>query len=88
MDSSNTAPSAPGADIVTEQYLVAGMTCSHCVSSVIEELSALDGVRAVTVDLNAGGTSTVTVASSTGLHVASVRAAVDEAGYALVAAGR
>ena len=29
---------------VTSEYLVSGMTCNHCVSSVTEELSELDGV--------------------------------------------
>ncbi len=84
----HTATAIPAGDAVTEEYLVSGMTCGHCVSSVTEELSALDGVQTVTVDLNAGGTSTVTVASSTGLDVDAVRAAVDEAGYVLVTAGR
>jgi copper chaperone len=64
-------------------YLVSGMTCSHCVSSVTEELSALDGVDGVTVELNPGGASRVTVASSTELDGGAVRAAVEEAGYEL-----
>ncbi len=71
---------------VTTNLLVEGMTCSHCVSSVTEELTALDGVQAVTVQLNAGGSSKVTVTSQTGLDPAAVRAAIDEAGYALTEA--
>jgi copper chaperone CopZ len=67
-------------------YLVTGMTCSHCVASVTEELEALDGVEAVRVDLNAGGTSTVTVSSAAPLDTDAVRAAIDEAGYSLVSA--
>ncbi|MFC0680307.1 heavy-metal-associated domain-containing protein [Lysobacter korlensis] len=70
----------------SEDFLVAGMTCSHCVRSVTEELSALDGVEAVNVDLNAGGVSRVTVASSSTLRRDDVRAAVTEAGYDLVPA--
>ncbi|MEO7015087.1 MAG: cation transporter [Leifsonia sp.] len=70
----------------TTDYLVAGMTCSHCVASVTEELEALDGVDAVTVELNAGGTSTVTVSSAAPLDTDAVRAAIDEAGYSLVTA--
>ena len=69
---------------ITEQYLVDGMTCGHCVSSVTEELSTLDGVHSVTVDLNAGGTSRVTVISDRPVPTESVRAAVTEAGYDLV----
>jgi copper chaperone CopZ len=78
---STSATSASSAE-----YLVAGMTCSHCVASVTEELEALDGVEAVRVDLNAGGTSTVTVSSAAPLDTDAVRAAIDEAGYSLVSA--
>src|SRR5699024_1075986 len=66
-----------------EHYLVNGMTCSHCVTSVTEELSALPGVESVKVRLNAGGTSQVMVESSSALDLEVVRAAVDEAGYEL-----
>ncbi len=63
--------------------LVTGMTCSHCVSSVTEELGALDGVEDVAVDLAPGGESRVTVTTSRPLTGDEVRAAIDEAGYAL-----
>lgn len=69
--------------MTTTTYSVTGMTCSHCVASVTEELSALDGVTDVVVDLAAGGTSAVTVTSDAPLDTAQVAAAVDEAGYAL-----
>lgn len=61
-------------------YTVTGMTCGHCVSSVTEEVSAIDGVTNVTVDLPTGA---VTVASVAALDDAAVRAAVEEAGYRL-----
>ena len=67
----------------TATYSVTGMTCSHCVAAVTEEVSRLDGVSAVDVDLNAGGDSRVTVTSAAPLPVESVREAVDEAGYTL-----
>lgn len=70
----------------TTEYAVNGMTCGHCVSSVTEELSALPGVEQVTVDLNAGGTSRVSVVSAAPLAEDDVRAAVDEAGYQLAGA--
>lgn len=70
----------------TSTYTVTGMTCGHCVSSVTEELTALPGVRDVEVDLVAGGDSTVTVTSEQPLEEDAVRAAVDEAGYALAGA--
>jgi copper chaperone len=70
-------------DIQTE-YLVTGMTCGHCVASVIEEVSLVPGVTAVTVDLVAGAASTVQVQSATAPATADIRAAIDEAGYDLV----
>jgi copper chaperone CopZ len=54
------------------------------VSSVTEELCAIDGVENVTVDLNAGGESRVTIYSAAPVDSAAVKAAVEEAGYALV----
>ncbi|GAA3916716.1 MULTISPECIES: heavy-metal-associated domain-containing protein [Microbacterium] len=73
----------PAASTITEEVLVEGMTCSHCVMSVTEEISAIDGVDNVSVDLNAGGTSRVTIHSAAPIDAARVRAAVEEAGYAL-----
>jgi copper chaperone CopZ len=68
---------------MTDTYRVTGMTCEHCVAAVTEELSALEGVTAVAVDLVAGGTSTVTVESAAPLDPSLVAEAVDEAGYVL-----
>lgn len=62
----------------TSTYTVTGMTCGHCVSSVTEEISKLDGVTAVDVDLASGQ---VTVESTTPIDDAAVADAVDEAGY-------
>jgi copper chaperone len=66
-----------------QSFEVAGMTCEHCVMSVTEELSALDGVQAVSVDLHPGAASTVVVSASRALTGAEVRAAVEDAGYTL-----
>ena len=66
-----------------QTFAVAGMTCSHCVSSVTEELTAIDGVEGVAVDLNPGALSTVVVTASRPLGGDEVRAAVEEAGYTL-----
>ncbi|QYH35285.1 heavy-metal-associated domain-containing protein [Salinibacterium sp. M195] len=68
----------------TADYLVEGMTCSHCVSSVTEELSEVDGVTAVSVDLASGLPSTISVTSESALDDATVSAAIEEAGYTLV----
>lgn len=64
-------------------YGVTGMTCGHCVTAVTEEISALAGVADVSIDLQPGATSQVTVTSDAPLTLDDVRAAVDEAGYAL-----
>jgi copper chaperone len=66
---------------VTTTLPVTGMTCGHCVQAVTQELTALDGVQDVRVELVPDGTSTVTVTSSGPLDDATVRAAIDEAGY-------
>ncbi len=70
--------------MTTTTVHVVGMTCSHCVSAVTQELRILDGVQDVSVDLVAGGTSTVQVTSDDPLDDSAVRAAVDEAGYDVV----
>lgn len=68
---------------VAQDVFVDGMTCSHCVSSVTDELTSLEGVDSVSVDLNAGGTSRVTIHSAAPVDDESIRVAVEEAGYAL-----
>lgn len=62
----------------TSTYTVNGMTCGHCVASVTDEVSKIDGVTAVDVDLASGR---VTVESDQPLEDTAVAAAVDEAGY-------
>ena len=69
--------------MTTTTVLVAGMTCGHCVKAVTEELTAISGVTAVDIDLVAGGDSPVRIESDEALDAEAVRAAVDEAGYAL-----
>lgn len=70
-------------DALTTEYLVSGMTCSHCENAVKQEVSALESVVDVRVDV---ATGRVTVTSATPLDDARVREAIDEAGYEL--AGR
>ena len=57
---------------------VTGMTCEHCVRSVREELSQLEGVSDVDVDLASGR---VRISAESPVDDAAVRAAVEEAGY-------
>lgn len=64
----------------TSTYTVTGMTCGHCVTAVTDEVSKVDGVTAVDVDLASGQ---VTVSSDGPVDDQAVAAAVDEAGYAV-----
>ncbi|MEU6415639.1 heavy-metal-associated domain-containing protein [Microbispora sp. NPDC046933] len=64
-------------------YSVSGMTCGHCVSSVSGEIGKVGGVTGVAVDLPAGA---VTVSGS-GFTDEEIRAAVEQAGYALASQG-
>ncbi|MHB1172834.1 MAG: heavy-metal-associated domain-containing protein [Lacisediminihabitans sp.] len=64
---------------------ISGMTCSHCVGSVTEELTAIEGVENVDVELNAGGLSRATITSTTGIDPVQISDAVADAGYLLVA---
>ena len=64
----------------TNTWTVTGMTCGHCVASVTEEVTEIDGVESVDVDLATGA---VTVTSAEPLEDDAVRAAVEEAGYQL-----
>lgn len=71
----------------TRSYTVTGMTCQHCVASVTEEVSEVAGVTDVDVALETGRL-TVTSAdlddpANSAAMDAAVRAAVEEAGYAL-----
>jgi copper chaperone len=78
MATPNASPSR-----LTEEFLATGMTCQHCVGSVVTALGELDSVEAVTVDLNSGGASTARVTSVVALDRTAVGSAVTAAGYQL-----
>ena len=63
----------------TTTYQVTGMTCGHCAQAVTTEVSAIDGVTDVQVDVASGKVDV----TGDGVTEEAVRAAVDEAGYAL-----
>ncbi|MGM0930569.1 MAG: heavy-metal-associated domain-containing protein [Actinomycetota bacterium] len=69
----------------TTTISIDGMTCSHCVDAVTEELKALAGVQEVRIHLNKGGISTATVSSEAQLDPAQIGEAVAEAGYTVIA---
>ena len=68
--------------MTTTTYRVSGMTCGHCVSSVTSEVSRIDGVAEVHVELETG---TVTVTSEQHIDASDVRTAIEEAGYQVTA---
>lgn len=68
---------------MTEQtYTVQGMTCAHCAGAVTREVRRIDGISDVRVDVGAG---TLTVEATDAVTGDAIAAAVDEAGYAVVA---
>lgn len=64
--------------MTTTVFTVTGMTCGHCVQSVTTEVSQVEGVSAVDVNLETG---LLTVTSDGPPDSAAVIAAVEEAGY-------
>lgn len=66
----------------TAEFVVTGMSCAHCVTSVTSEVKELPGVTDVTVDLATGG---LTVVSADAIPLAEIERAVDEAGYTVAA---
>jgi copper chaperone CopZ len=62
------------------QYTVAGMTCQNCRRHVTDALAAIPGALDVQVDLDSGR---ATVRAEHPLTDAHVRAALEDAGYAL-----
>ena len=61
----------------TVHYTVPGMSCGHCEAAVTKEISALAGVEAVVVDLE----SKRVEVTGQNLDDATIRAAIEEAGY-------
>ena len=66
----------------TKTYVVAGMSCGHCKAAVTEELEQVAGVTGVDVDLEARRV----LVTGDDLDDATLRAAIDDAGYEAVPA--
>lgn len=64
--------------MTTRTYAVPDVTCGHCKAAIEGEVGQLADVRAVTVDVDA---KRVTVEGEA--EDAAIRAAIDEAGYAV-----
>ncbi|MEO9322908.1 heavy metal-associated domain-containing protein [Nocardioides sp. C4-1] len=75
-----TTPDRPSTTPHTFEGTVSGMTCAHCVASVTEEVSEIEGVTDVRVDLATGA---LNVTGDQPLPADRVRAAVEDAGYSL-----
>jgi copper chaperone len=59
------------------RYSVPGMSCEHCRAAVSGEVSKVEGVTGVDVDLE----TKLVVVHGEAVSDADVRAAIDEAGY-------
>ena len=68
--------------MTTTTILVPGMTCGHCKSAVTDELSKINGVTNVDVDLDS---KKVTIKSEAVVEWQVIVDAIDEAGFEAVA---
>ncbi len=64
----------------TQRFGATGLTCGHCVHAVTDELTAIDGVNEVAVELVEGGTSKVALVADRQISDEELAAALDEAG--------
>ncbi len=66
-------------------FRATGLTCGHCGNAVMDELSAIDGVREVAVEVVKDGESVISVTADRAITADEVIAALNEAGgYHLV----
>ena len=64
------------------EYALEGLTCGHCVATVENAVTAVDGVAAAAVELVRGGRSRLVVSGTP--DDAALREAVTSAGYSLI----
>lgn len=62
---------------MTKNYIVEGMTCEHCKTSVTEEVGEVAGTQGVEVDLDSGSVAV----TGEGFSDEDIISAVEEAGY-------
>lgn len=63
---------------MTKEFTVPTMSCQHCVNAITKEVSGLQGVQNVKVDL---GTKRVSVQASDNVSTETIVEAINEAGY-------
>lgn len=68
--------------MTTTTFLVPGMTCGHCKGAVTDELSKINGVTNIDVDLDS---KKVTIESEAVVEWQVIVDAIDEAGFEAVA---
>lgn len=68
--------------MVERVYRVPDVSCEHCVNAITKELTKLEGVRTVDVNLD---TKLVTVQADEAVADAAIRAGIEEAGYDIAA---
>lgn len=68
--------------MTTKTFLVPGMTCGHCKGAVTDELSKINGVTNIDVDLDS---KRVTIESEAVVEWQVIVDAIDEAGFEAVA---
>jgi copper chaperone len=61
----------------TLTYLVSAMSCDHCINAITEEVTKVEGVSNVDIDLE----TKVVVVRGMNLVDARIRRAIDEAGF-------
>lgn len=70
--------------MVEKTFLVPDVSCEHCVRAITDELSQIDGVEQVKVDIP---TKIVTVRASDAVADARIVAGLSEAGYEVASQG-
>jgi copper chaperone len=63
---------------MTKEFTVPGMSCQHCVNAVTKEVSGVQGVQNVRIDL---GTKRVSVEANESVSTETLVSAINEAGY-------
>lgn len=63
---------------MTKEFTVPGMSCQHCVNAVTREVSGVQGVQNVKIDL---GSKRVSVEANESVSTETLVNAINEAGY-------
>ncbi|MBN9151129.1 MAG: heavy-metal-associated domain-containing protein [Cryobacterium sp.] len=71
----------------TSTFTVRGPNCGVCLGELLERVREIKGVNTVTADLSPGGSAVMVVGSTTELSIETMRAAIQQAGFASITAG-